>query len=83
MDIVIVGLLLGGTYASMAVRFRVRLAVEARTPRLPGAHVTFGVGGWQRQGSPIEKIKPCVVVWFPPARSTAPRTAPGPDESRR
>jgi hypothetical protein len=45
MDIVIVGLLLGGTYASMAVRFRVRLAVEARTPRLPGAHVTFGVAG--------------------------------------
>ena len=49
MEIVIVGLLLGGTYASMAVRFR-------------------------GQGSPIEKIKPCIVVWFPPARSTAPRT---------
>jgi hypothetical protein len=45
MDIVIVGLLLGGTYASMAVRFR-------------------------GQGGPIEKIKPCIVVWFPPARST-------------
>src|SRR2546423_15359854 len=41
--------------------------------------VTAGVGWAQREGGPVEEIRPGDVVWFPPARSTGtePRPARG------
>ena len=37
--------------------------------------VTFGCGWVQREGGPVEEIRPGDVIWFPPARSigTGPR----------
>jgi quercetin dioxygenase-like cupin family protein len=37
--------------------------------------VTAGCGRVQREGGPIEEIRPGDVVWFPPGRSTG--TGPG------
>ena len=34
--------------------------------RVGGATVTFGCGWDQREGGPIEEIRPGDIVWFPP-----------------